>query len=330
MDQQSLFKPITKKTLMLTQTARVPEMMREAFRTALEPRRGPVLLNLPRDLLAETTDFAGFEAPHGRQFEGGFTASRELLARAAQLLADARRPLILAGGGVKNSRCHEAVLALAERLDVPVALSPGHGDALRARTGCMPGEVGPRGNAVASDLARRADVILALGTRLGFNTTFYSYDNLNKDARIVQVEADPATIGRFFPVELGLLGAAADVAADLDALLAQHTPAAEVRAWTAAFVQARAAFLDRRDAEAGTGSMPWTSRPFCSRRCATCCPTTPCTPWTPARCACRPPTTCATASRRRCLRRWTSASWASPTRRAWGSSSRGPTAPSSA
>ena len=255
-DQQSLFKPITKKTLMLTQTARVPEMMREAFRTALSPRRGPVLLNLPRDLLAETTDFAGFEAPHGRQFEGGFTASRELLARAAQLLADARRPLILAGGGVKNSRCHEAVLALAERLDVPVALSPGHGDALPCTHRLYAGQVGPRGNAVASDLARRADVILALGTRLGFNTTFYSYDNLNKDARIVQVEADPATIGRFFPVELGLLGAAADVAADLDALLAQHTPAAEVRAWTAAFVQARAAFLDRRDAEAGTASDP--------------------------------------------------------------------------
>lgn len=255
-DQQSLFKPITKKTLMLTQTARVPEMMREAFRTALSPRRGPVLLNLPRDLLAETTDFAGFEAPQGRQFEGGFTASRELLARAAQLLADARRPLILAGGGVKNSRCHEAVLALAERLDVPVALSPGHGDALPCTHRLYAGQVGPRGNAVASDLARRADVILALGTRLGFNTTFYSYDNLNKDARIVQVEADPATIGRFFPVELGLLGAAADVAADLDALLAQHTPAAEVRAWTAAFVQARAAFLDRRDAEAGTASDP--------------------------------------------------------------------------
>ena len=255
-DQQSLFKPITKKTLMLTQTTRVPEMMREAFRIALSPRRGPVLLNLPRDLLAESADFAGFEAPHGRQFEGGFTASRELLARAARLLADARRPLILAGGGVKNSRCHEAVLALAERLDVPVALSPGHGDALPCTHRLYAGQVGPRGNVVASDLARRADVILALGTRLGFNTTFYSYDNLNKDARIVQVEADPAAIGRFFPVELGLLGAAADVAADLDTLLAQHTPTAEVRAWTAAFVEARAAFLERRDADAGAGSDP--------------------------------------------------------------------------
>ena len=255
-DQQSLFKPITKKTLMLTQTARVPEMVREAFRTAMSPRRGPVLLNLPRDLLAESCDIEEFAGPQGRQFEGGFTASRELLAQAAKLLAGARRPLILAGGGVKNSRCHEVVIALAEKLDVPVALSPGHGDALPCTHRLYAGQVGPRGNAVASDLAKRADVILALGTRLGFNTTFYSYDNLNKDALIIQVEADPSAIGRFFPVELGVVGSAGEVATDLLAQLAQHAPCAGVREWTAAFVNARAAFLEKRDADAGSGSDP--------------------------------------------------------------------------
>ena len=57
-DQQSLFKPITKKTWTLTQTSRIPEMMREAFSTALTARRGPVVLNLPRDLLAETADIS--------------------------------------------------------------------------------------------------------------------------------------------------------------------------------------------------------------------------------------------------------------------------------
>jgi len=255
-DQQSLFKPITKKTLMLTQTARIPEMLREAFRTALSPRMGPVLLNLPRDLLAETAEFSAMQSPRGRQLDGGFTGSRELLARAAKLLKGAKRPLIIAGGGVKNSRCHEAVLALAEKLDVPVAMSPGHGDAIPCTHRLYAGQVGPRGNAVATDLAKRADVILALGTRLGFNTTFYSYDNLNSEARIIQVEVEPTAIGRFFPVEVGIAGFAGEVARDLTALLDGHVAGNEVRGWTSEFVKSRGLLLEKRDSDAGSGSDP--------------------------------------------------------------------------
>lgn len=254
-DQQALFKPITKKTWTLTQTTRIPEMMREAFRTATSPRRGPVLLNLPRDLLADTAQIT-VPSPQGRQFEGSFTASRTLLEQAAELLRHARQPLILAGGGVKNSRCHAQVLALAERLDAPVVLAPGHGDAVPCTHRLYGGQVGPRGNPVASDLARRADVILALGTRLGFNTTFYSYDNINPDARIIQVDADPGAIGRFFPVALGLVGHAREIASDLESLLEAHRAAPEVRPWTAAFVSSRAAYLAKRDQDAGGAGDP--------------------------------------------------------------------------
>jgi len=73
--------------------------------------------------------------------------------------------------------------------------------------------MGPRGNPVASRLVREADVILALGTRLGFNATFYSYDNLNPEARIVQVEIEPTAIGRFFPVAVGIWAAAGELGA---------------------------------------------------------------------------------------------------------------------
>lgn len=254
-DQQSLFKPITKKTWTLTQTSRIPEMVREAFRTAMSPRRGPVLLNLPRDLLAEAADISAL-SPAGREFEGGFTASRNLLEQAAALLRSAKRPLILAGGGVKNSRAQAQVLALAEQLQAPVVMSPGHGDALPCTHRLYGGQVGPRGNTVASDLAKRADVILALGTRLGFNTTFYSYDNINPEAKIIQVEADPTAIGRFFPVQLGLLGSAPEVASDLGGLLREHSAGQQARDWCEAFVEARTALLSARDRDAGTGADP--------------------------------------------------------------------------
>jgi acetolactate synthase-1/2/3 large subunit/sulfoacetaldehyde acetyltransferase len=129
-----------------------------------------------------------------------------------------------------------------------VALSPGHGDAIPADHPLYAGQVGPRGNDVASALAREADVILALGTRLGFNTTFYSYDNLNRAAQIVQVDQEPTAVGRFFPIALGIVGDAGRVAAQLAAELSAHAPAAEVRAYTQAFRDARRRLLAERDA----------------------------------------------------------------------------------
>jgi thiamine pyrophosphate-dependent acetolactate synthase large subunit-like protein len=214
-DQQQLFTPITKKTYMVNSAGRVPELINEGFRNALSPRQGPVLLNLPRDVLAAEAEF---EAIRGAMGDGAHTtmrASAEQIEKAAKLLVGASRPLIIAGGGIKNSRAHEAVIELAESLNVPVATSPGHGDGMPFDHPLNAGQVGPRGNDVASRLAREADVILALGTRLGFNATFYTYDNLNRDAAIIQVEIEPTALGRFFPVEVAIWGDAPSVVQDL-------------------------------------------------------------------------------------------------------------------
>lgn len=251
-DQQALFKPITKRCWTVTQSARIPEAVREAFRTALAPRCGPVALNLPRDLLAETREFPlPMGSPGGTQstLPGGDPAA---IRSAAWLLATAQRPLILAGGGVKNGRSHAQAQRLAEMLHAPLVTSPGHGDAVPCAHPLYAGQVGPRGNAVASDLARKADVIVALGTRLGFNTTFYSYDHLNRDAKIIQVEIEPTAIGRYFPVEVGIHGDAGIVANQLADALAGHQ-AQGALAWEAEF-QARRVALERERDEAGSGS----------------------------------------------------------------------------
>ncbi|OGA22930.1 MAG: sulfoacetaldehyde acetyltransferase [Betaproteobacteria bacterium RIFCSPLOWO2_02_FULL_67_19] len=251
-DQQALFKPITKRTWTATQAARIPEMMREAFRTAMTPRRGPVALNLPRDLLAETIELGEGYEPKGREAMGRAAGDPELVERAAALLAGARRPLIIAGGGIKNGRSHGELLPLAELLRAPVATSPGHGDAVPCTHPLYAGQVGPRGNVVASALAREADVILAIGTRLGFNTTFYSWDNLNRSARIIQVDIEPTAIGRFFPVEIGIEGDAGRVAVALTGALAGRKVSATAL-WADDFGVKRAALTAERDA---AGSKP--------------------------------------------------------------------------
>ena len=255
-DQQALFKPVTKKTWTATQCARVPEMFREAFRTALTPRRGPVQLNLPRDVLSDIADFGDFQQPRHYRSQDLPRANTDSIERAAELLRGARQPVIVTGGGTKNSGAHEDVLALAEALDVPVILSPGHGDALPFEHRLNAGQMGPRGNVVASRLAREADVILALGTRLGFNSTFYSYDNINRDAKIIQVELEPTALGRYFPIELGIWADVRSAARQLTEALGNLEARDAAQAWTAAYVEERRQYLEQRDANADATSQP--------------------------------------------------------------------------
>ena len=251
-DQQSVFTPVTKKTWTAPSTDRVPELFREAFRTALTPRMGPVQLNLPRDVLAGQAAFEPMQKPeHYRSFHLP-AAHPEGIAQAAALLASARQPVIVTGGGIKNTSGHVPALALAEALNAPLVSSPGHGDGLPFGHPLNAGQMGPRGNPVASRLVKEADVILALGTRLGFNSTFYSYDNINRDAQIIQIELEPSAIGRFFPVTLGIWADAPTAAQQLTDALAAIQQRAAADAWVSDFQAERRAYLSQRDADADT------------------------------------------------------------------------------
>ncbi len=249
-DQQALFTPVTKKTWTVPSADRVPELFREAFRTALTPRQGPVQLNLPRDVLAAQADFEPMQDPAHYRNHSLPVAHPDAIEAAAGLLAGALRPVIVAGGGIKNTNGHEAATGLAETLACPIVTAPGHGDAIPFGHPLNAGQMGPRGNPVASRLVKEADVILALGTRLGFNSTFYSYDNVNKAAKIIQVELEPTAIGRFFPVEIGIWADAPSAAAQLAAALKTRQARAEVATWTETFQAERKAFLEARDADA--------------------------------------------------------------------------------
>jgi len=249
-DQQALFTPITKKTWTVPSADRVPELMREAFRVALSPRRGPVMVNLPRDVLAAQAEFAAARMPGSYRNISVPAGHPEHIAKAAKLLAEAARPVIVAGGGIKTTGGHMAACRLAEALNCPMVTSPGHGDAVPFGHPLNAGQMGPRGNAVASRLVREADVILALGTRLGFNSTFYSYDNINRDAKIIQIEIEPTAIARFFPVEVGIWADAPTAAAQIAQALSQTMQRGAADSWVIGFQADRAAYLARREAQA--------------------------------------------------------------------------------
>ena len=255
-DQQALFAPITKKTWTVTQTARIAETFREAFRTALAYPQGPVHINLPRDILSSSTAPPDIQQPNEYRTCRPPIATPDDIAKAVELLAGATQPVIVAGGGIKNSKDNEHTLALAELLNAPIVTSPGHGDGIGFEHPLNAGQMGPRGNPVACELTRQADVIVALGTRLGFNSTFYTYADLNPHAKIIQVELDARAIGRFFPVAVGIWADAPAVAGQLVEALKLAGLHQSAEAWRRQFEKKRRTFLAERDAQADLERVP--------------------------------------------------------------------------
>ena len=252
-DQQSLFTPVTKKSFKISDTKDIHSVMQEAFKVAITPRMGPVNINLPRDVMGKTSDF---QDPMKYQIDKLPEAKVSSLMKAVELLTKAKNPVIIVGAGIKNNSSHETVLALAELIKAPCCTSAGHGDALPFEHPLNAGQMGPRGNVVASRLVKEADVILVLGSRLGFNSTFYSYDNINKDASIIHCEIDENSIGRYFPVEIGIFADAKTVAEQLLTMLKSHQAKNEAQQWVDDFQAERKAYLENRDQDADVTSTP--------------------------------------------------------------------------
>ena len=252
-DQQSLFTPVTKKSFKVSDTENIHSVMQEAFKVAITPRMGPVNINLPRDVMGKTSSFRN---PVKYQMDKLPEAKVSSLMKAVELLTKADNPVIIVGAGIKNNSSHETVLKLAKLINAPCCTSAGHGDALPFEHPLNAGQMGPRGNAVASRLVKEADVILVLGSRLGFNSTFYSYDNINKDASIIHCEIDENSIGRYFPVEVGIFADAKTVAEQLLAMLNSHQAKGEAQKWVEDFQAERKAYLENRDQDADVKSTP--------------------------------------------------------------------------
>jgi acetolactate synthase-1/2/3 large subunit/sulfoacetaldehyde acetyltransferase len=255
-DQQSLLSAVTKRTVSVPRADRLPEFLKEAFRVALTERRGPVVLNIPRDLFAQQVDTQAQPAEaYPVTFDGLVNPAQ--LAAIAELVRHAKSPAILVGAGAKRGQAWKAIAALAEAFDIPITLAAGHADAIPNDHRCCFGQMGPRGNPVASEITRTADVILALGTRLAFNTTFYTYNDLSKTAKIVQVDLEPEVIGRYFPIAMGCVGDCGAVAAAIAAQLAGFKAPASWRTWLTKLQGERDALWKERDRKGEATRIPF-------------------------------------------------------------------------
>ena len=247
LDQQSLFKPVTKKTWTVKNTKKIPKTFSDAFNLAMSPRRGPVCINLPRNILAKKENFKINEKMQSFDNQNSTKAKSNYIKKAVKIINNSSKTIIIAGGGIKYSSKYKNVVKLAELLNVPIVTAAGHGDVIPFNHKLNAGQMGPRGNLVASKLVKEASVIIALGTRLGFNSTFYSYENINKKAKIIQVELEKRMIGRYFPVTVGIYGDAATIAEQLYKEIKKQNITLDVQKWTNNYLNERKNFLLSRD-----------------------------------------------------------------------------------
>jgi len=202
-EQLPIFSKITKYQGHVTGPQRMAEITGRSFDMALA-ERGPTQLNIPRDHFYGEVDI---EIPRPRFVERG-PGGEQSLDDAATLLAQAKFPVIVSGGGVIMSDGVEECVALAEHLNAPVVNSYLHNDSFPAKHPLWCGPLGYQGSKAAMKLIAQADVVLALGTRLGPFGTLpqHGIDYWPRKAKIVQVDSDHRMLGLVKPISVGVCG----------------------------------------------------------------------------------------------------------------------------
>ena len=202
-DQMPIFSKITKYQVHVNNSKRMAELTGRAFdRAMLE--MGPTQVNIPRDYFYGDIDC---EIPHPLSIERG-AGGEKSLDEAGELLAQAKFPVMLAGGGIVMGGAEADAVALAELLQMPVCTSYLHNDAFPASNPLWCGPLGYQGSKAAMKLIGKADVVLALGTRLGPFGTLpqHGLDYWPRQAKIIQVDADPKMLGLVKEISVGICG----------------------------------------------------------------------------------------------------------------------------
>jgi sulfoacetaldehyde acetyltransferase len=259
-EQMAAFRDMVAYQEEVRDPARIAEVLNRVI-TKGKRLSAPVQINVPRDFWTQVIDIElpaiiDFERPSG---------GAEAIAEAARLLDGAKFPVILNGAGVVLGGAIPASRALAERLDAPVCCNYQHNDAFPGSHPLFAGPLGYNGSKAAMELIAKADVVLALGTRLNPFSTLpgYGIDYWPKAAKLIQVDINPDRIGLTKPVAVGIVGDAKQVAGAILAQLGDHAGdagRAERKALIAKTKSAWAQELTSMDHEADDPGTDWNDR----------------------------------------------------------------------
>ena len=215
--------PITKSNYMVRDVEKLAETVREAFAIARSGRPGPVLLDILKNVTAETTEFEPL--PRDRHFAGGrlatlkeraeenFEAPRpnaDDLEEMVRLIDEAKKPLIICGGGVVRGRAEAEFAAFAEKLDAPVAITLMGGGGYPGDSPLSTGMLGMHGSQASNRACASCDLLIAVGCRFSDRVAL-NPDNFARQAKIVQIDIDRSEINKNVKTDHHIVGDAAQV-----------------------------------------------------------------------------------------------------------------------
>ncbi|MBN1961306.1 MAG: biosynthetic-type acetolactate synthase large subunit [Deltaproteobacteria bacterium] len=248
-DITGITRPITKHNYLVKKVDDLPRVIKEAFYLAGSGRRGPVLIDLPKDMLMSSRDNVVWpDAVRMRGYQPTIDGHAGQIKRAAELIAACERPLLYVGGGAIASRATAQLIALSEKAKIPVTLTS-------MGLGVFPADhphyismLGMHGSFAANMAVSQCDLLLAIGARFDDRVTG-RLDRFASQAKKVHIDIDPTSVGKNVKVDVPIVGDAATV---LQALLPKVMPVAQRKQWLtqiAAWKEEHPYTYSRREAE---------------------------------------------------------------------------------
>ena len=217
-DIVGITRPCTKHNYLVKRVEDLARMIKEAFYLARSGRPGPILVDLPKDVLKADTEFKYPKKVEMRSYRPTYSAHPGQIEKAAALIQKARRPVIYAGGGVLSSRCSPELKALAETLSIPVTST-------LMGLGCFPGThplslgmLGMHGTYWANMAVAHCDLLIAVGARFDDRVTG-KVDRFAPEARIIHIDIDPTSIRKNVSVDIPIVGDCKDALTKLNHLV---------------------------------------------------------------------------------------------------------------
>jgi acetolactate synthase-1/2/3 large subunit len=253
-DNPRIFEPVVKEWWQPSRTDDLPFVMHRAWNAMTTGRPGPILLDIPMDIQAEAADVELRDPPVVTRPR----PDRDMVERAARLLAAAKRPVIVAGGGVISAEATTELRALAERLGAPV-VTTWNGKGAIDETHALAGQtIGDTGSTIGNALSSSADVILSVGCRF----VDWSASSWRKGVtfaipptKLIQLEIDEREIGKNYPVEVPLV---ADARAGLRDLIDALGTGEAATAYGDEIERLRAAWAEQVEVKSGSDAVPMT------------------------------------------------------------------------
>ncbi len=204
-DQVTLHRPITKWAYSIPSVTKVQEAVRRAFRVALAEPLGPVHLDISKDILLEKTEAEPI-APQAYRPSSLPSCSSAELDRAARLIGQAKKPLLLAGGGVLREDALAALQRLADGTGIPAATLQYHPDAFPTSHRLALGPLGRNGWSSANKAMPQADMVIACGAHIDLFSTTFKYGIISREAKLIHHSTVATDIGVVFPVAQAVVG----------------------------------------------------------------------------------------------------------------------------